>query len=242
MTGPVEFLPDHDFKRVLCVVAHPDDNEYGTSAAVARWTGRGIEVASLLLTAGEAGMQRPPAEAGPLRAAEQRDACNAVGVRDLTILDYPDGVLEYSLAMRRDIARRIRQFRPDVVVTGTWAVEAPYGLNQSDHRAVGLATLDAIRDADNTWVFPELAQDEGLPKWGVTWFLVNGDPNPTHAVDVTGEPLECAIASLEAHRAYLADLAWHPAPRDMLTESTEASGTLLGVHNVVQFRAHRLRA
>lgn len=237
----VELLPDADFRRVLCVVAHPDDVEYGTSAAVAAWTGRGIEVAYLLLTAGEAGMQRPPEETRAVRSGEQRAACAAVGVRDLTVLDHPDGMLVYSLDLRRDIARRIRQFRPDVVVTGSWDVEAPWGLNQADHRAAGLACLDAVRDADNTWVFPELAAEQGLAKWGATWLLVTGDARPTHGVDVTGEPLERGIASLEAHQAYLADLPGHPAPRELLTGFTAESGTALGVANAVLFRAHKLR-
>ena len=141
----LEILPDQEFRRVLCVVAHPDDAEYGTSAAVAEWTARGVEVAYLLLTSGEAGMQRPPAEVGPVRAAEQRAACDVVGVADLTVLSHPDGMLTYSLDLRRDIARAIRQFRPDVVVTGSWEVEPGWGLNQADHRAAGLATLDAVR-------------------------------------------------------------------------------------------------
>lgn len=237
----IEPLPDTDFERVLCVVAHPDDVEYGTSAAVAAWTARGIEVAYLLLTGGEAGMQRPPDETRVVRAGEQRAACDAVGVRSLTVLDHPDGMLVYSLDLRRDIARVIRQFRPDVVVTGSWEVEAPWGLNQADHRAAGLACLDAVRDADNTWVFPELAADEGLPKWGATWLLVSGDARPTHGVDVTGEPLERGIASLESHAAYLADLSGHPAPRDLLTGATAEPGRALGVANAVLFRAHRLR-
>ena len=200
MTQPtIELLPDENFERVLCVVAHPDDMEYGTSAAVAKWTARGVEVAYLLLTAGEAGMQRPPEETRALRAAEQRAACDVVGVSSLTMLGHPDGMLVYSLELRRDIARAIRQFRPDVVVSGSWDVEFFAGLNQADHRAAGLACVDAVRDADNTWVFPELAATEGLPKWGATWLLVSGDSRPTHGVDVSGDPLERGIAALEAH-------------------------------------------
>ncbi|MCB0911422.1 MAG: PIG-L family deacetylase [Propionibacteriaceae bacterium] len=237
----IEPLPDADFRRVLCVVAHPDDVEYGTSAAVAAWTSRGVEVAYLLLTAGEAGMQRPPEETRAVRAEEQRAACDVVGVSDLTVLDHPDGMLVHSLDLRMDIARRIRQFRPDVVLTTTWEVEAPWGLNQADHRAAGLACLDAVRDADNTWVFPELAAEEGLAKWGATWFLVGGDARPTHGVDVSGEPLERGIASLEAHAAYLGDLPGHPTPRDLITGSTAAGGRALGVPHAVLFRAHKLR-
>ncbi|CAL8977033.1 1D-myo-inositol 2-acetamido-2-deoxy-alpha-D-glucopyranoside deacetylase [Propionicimonas sp. T2.31MG-18] len=237
----VDLLPDEDFRRVLCVVAHPDDVEYGTSAAVARWTSRGVEVAYLLLTGGEAGMQRPPAETRVLRAGEQRAACDAAGVRALTVLDHPDGMLVYSLDLRRDIAREIRRFRPDVVVTGSWDVEFVAGLNQADHRAAGLACADAVRDADNTWVFPELAAQEGLAKWGATWLLVSGDNRPTHGVDVSGEPVERGIASLEAHAGYLGDLSGHPSPRELIGGVTAAGGRALGVANAVLFRAYRLR-
>ena len=95
-------LPEDGLRRVLCVVAHPDDMEYGASAAVSRWTSAGIEVTYLLLTHGEAGMPQAPDEVAPLRAEEQRRACAQVGVEDLRILDHPDGVLEYGLRLRRE--------------------------------------------------------------------------------------------------------------------------------------------
>lgn len=236
----IELLPDDGFTRVLAVVAHPDDMEYGMSSAVHRWTSRGVEVAYLLLTSGEAGMQRPPEVVGPLRAAEQRAACTQVGVERLTILNHPDGMLMPALALRRDIAREIRRFRPDVVVTMSWAVEAPWGLNQADHRAAGISVLDACRDADNTWVFPELAAGEGLEKWGPTWLLVGGDDRPTHAIEVSDADIAAAVASLSAHRAYLADLPWHPAPSEFLPAMLAEGGGAAGVDHAVLVRAHRL--
>src|SRR5690554_249490 len=97
-------FPDDDLERVLCVVAHPDDIEYGTSAAVARWTARGVDVRYLLLTRGEAGISTmAPDETAKLRMREQRAAGDAVGVSQIEFLTYPDGVLVYSLDMRRDI-------------------------------------------------------------------------------------------------------------------------------------------
>ena len=172
-------LDTSTLQRVLVVVAHPDDAEYGTSAAVATWTAAGVEVAYLLLTAGEAGMQRPPEEAGPLRAHEQQAACDAVGVSRLTILDFPDGTLEYSLGLRRAIAREIRTFRPDTVVCGSGELMVQWGVDHADHRVAGVATLDAVRDADNRWVFPELARGEDLAPWGVSrLLLIGGVPFP----------------------------------------------------------------
>ncbi len=235
----LEPLPDADVHRVLCVVAHPDDLEYGTSAAVATWTRRGVDVAYLLLTSGEAGMQRPPEEAGPLRAAEQRRACETVGVHDLTILGHPDGMLVYGLDLRRDIARRVREFKPDAVVTGPSDAEAPYGLEQADHRAAGVAVIDAVRDADNTWVFRELAE-AGLGKWHTRWLLIAGHPRPTHALAVDDAAVEAAVASLRCHEAYLADLPWHPDPAEFIPSMLRGRGASLGVDAAVTFRAYQL--
>src|SRR5580698_7573092 len=111
---PPDLVPpfaDDAFRRVLCVVAHPDDVEYGISSAVASWTARGVDVAYLLLTRGEAGMDSSP----PERIAGSR----AVGVSEVEFLDYRDGVLEYGLGLRRDIARVIRRRQPDAVVVGS---------------------------------------------------------------------------------------------------------------------------
>jgi LmbE family N-acetylglucosaminyl deacetylase len=238
-------LPEESFQRVLCVVAHPDDMEYGTSAAVARWTARGIEVGYLLLTRGEAGMPNPPEETARLRLAEQQAACAVVGVKHLTVLEHPDGVLVYGLDLRRDICREIRRFQPDVVLSSGYEIESTMGYNQSDHRAAGLATLDAVRDAANRWVFPEQIDDEHLEPCGVRWIIVPGiaaDLDATHGVDVTGEPLRRSIASLEAHAAYLAALPGHPAPADLIPMFTTLNGKTMGVEHAVLFRAHDLHA
>jgi LmbE family N-acetylglucosaminyl deacetylase len=238
---PLPALPDADFRKVLCVVAHPDDVEYGTSSAVAKWTSQGVEVAYLLLTRGEAGMPNPPEETARIRRAEQEAACAAVGVSTLEILEHPDGVLQPSLDLRRDIARAIRRHQPDVVVTGSWEVEFVAGLNQADHRVAGMACLDAIRDADNPWVFPELVE-EGLEKWAVRWFLVSGHTEPTHGVDVSGEPLARGVASLEAHNEYLGAIEGHPPPAMIIPLVAGMGGRRLGVEHAVLFRAWDFQA
>jgi LmbE family N-acetylglucosaminyl deacetylase len=240
MTLPA--LPEESFRRVLCVVAHPDDMEYGTSAAVARWTARGIEVGYLLLTRGEAGMPTPPEETAVLRVAEQRAACDAVGVDHLTVLDHPDGVLVHGLDLRRDICREIRRFRPDVVLGSGFEIDTPHGFEQADHRAAGLATLDALRDAGNRWVFPEQVEDEGLAPHSPRWYLVPGAGSATHGVDVTGEPLRRGVASLEAHAAYLAALPDHPAPADFIPMLAAMGGRAAGVEHAVLFSARDLQA
>jgi len=235
-------FPDDAFGRVLCVVAHPDDVEYGISSAVAAWTSRGVDVAYLLLTRGEAGMDHsPPEQTAKLRTEEQIAGSRAVGVTEVQFLDHPDGMLEYGLDLRRDIARVIRRRRPDAVVVGSWGVEFAAGLNQADHRVAGLCAVDALRDAGNRWVFRELLE-EGLEPHSVRWLLVGGDPQPTHGVDITGEPLQRGIASLEAHAQYLAGIPGHPAPRLMITGFTALQGRRMGVPNAVLFRAWDFQA
>lgn len=206
-----------------------DDLEYGISCAVAAWTRAGIAVDHLLMTAGEAGMQREPAVVGPLRTKEQQRACDIVGVDDLSILDFPDGHMENGLPLRKAIAAHIRRRQPDVVVTSNFDLEVPWGLNHVDHRITGVATVDAIRDAGNRWFFPELV-DANLQPWSASRLLIGGVAEPDAYQSLDDEALEQGIASLEAHEEYLADLPDHPAPRAMLTQmATALPGVKLGI-------------
>lgn len=210
-----EFAPE--VERFLCVVAHPDDIEYGLSAVVAAWTDAGASGTYFLLTSGEAGIDTmAPDQAGPLREQEERDSAAVVGVEEVVFAGHPDGNVVYGLDLRRDIARAIRRHRPQVVLTLTHAERFGNGFpNQADHRAVGLATLDAVADAGNRWIFPELGE-EGLEPWHTRYLAVSATTTPTHYVDVS-DTFERAVASLEAHREYLAALpADYPKPSDLL--------------------------
>ncbi|WP_372406265.1 PIG-L deacetylase family protein [Streptomyces luteireticuli] len=204
MTGPqLQEMPT-DWRRALAVVAHPDDLEYGAAAAVATWLDGGRECVYALATSGEAGIDTmAPEEAGPLREREQRESAAAVGVRTVEFLGHRDGVVEYGTALRRDIAAAVRRHRPELVITlnhhDTWGGVA---WNTPDHRAVGRAALDAVADAGNRWIFPELA-GQGLQPWnGVRYVAVAGSPQPTHAVDARAG-LDRAVASLLCHRTYI---------------------------------------
>ncbi len=204
--GAMEQVPE-DWQRGLVIVAHPDDIEYGAAAAVARWTGQGKDIRYVLVTSGEAGIAgMPPAEAGPLRQSEEIASAKVVGVEQVEFLGYPDGRVRESLELRRDLAAAIRRHRPEMLVLfnfgDTWA---PGYANSADHRAVGRAGLDAVSDAGNEWIFPELAD---LPPWSPRWAAVVG-PVATHAVDVTAT-VEQAAASLAEHRRYLEVLSSEP--------------------------------
>lgn len=225
-------LPE-DWSRALVVVAHPDDMEYGGAAAVARWTGQGKWVGYVLVSDGEAGItDMPPHGVGPLRRQEQRAACAVVGVTDVEFLGHPDGAIVESLALRGDLAVAIRCHRPDIIVSinhrDSWGGTS---WNHADHRAVGRALLDAIRDAANPWIFP----DAGDPWPGVRFAAFNASPNPTHAVDVT-DAFEIGLRSLESHRVYLEHLNGDAAaPGSFLRSMAEENGRRLGVDLAVAF-------
>jgi LmbE family N-acetylglucosaminyl deacetylase len=236
----VHVMPD-DWTRMLAVVAHPDDLEYSAASAVARWTGEERQVSYLLVTRGEAGIHGlDPGMAGPLREDEQRNSARLVGVDDVTFLDHADGTVQYTLELRRDIARHIRRVRPHVVLTTTG--ETTFGersVNHADHRHVALAVLDAGRDAANRWIHPELL-DEGLDPWnGLEYVYAVGATEPTHGVDVTAW-VDAGIASLSAHSAYLAGLAREFDPSQFVRSFTAQMGAQLGVHHAVTFERFQL--
>ncbi|MEV0400096.1 PIG-L deacetylase family protein [Actinoallomurus sp. NPDC050550] len=228
-----------DWQRALAIVAHPDDLEYGASAAIATWTDAGRDVVYVLATRGEAGIDGiEPAKAGPLREQEQRASAAAVGVSTVEFLRYSDGVIEYGTALRRDFAASIRLHRPELVLTlnhhETWGGTA---WNTPDHRAVGRAVLDAVADAGNRWIFPELAED-GLEPWnGVRYVAVAGSPQATHAVDASAG-YERAVRSLLAHRTYieaLTDQDPEQYSRSFLETTMNAASVRFGDRPAVSF-------
>jgi LmbE family N-acetylglucosaminyl deacetylase len=225
-----------DWNHAVAVVAHPDDLEYGAASAVARWTAQGKRVSYLLATRGEAGIAgMDPAEVGPLRVAEEMRGAAVVGVTDVEFLDHVDGVVEYGLPLRRDLAAAFRRLQPDVVITMsfdlTWGEEGP--VNHSDHRAVGLAVLDACRDAANEWVFTE----SGQPCRTIKDAYVAATGNPTHYVDVT-DTIDAGVASLREHSAYLDGLGGDFDPDEFLRQMAGYIGLAAGVEYALGLRRY----
>ena len=228
---------DEDWERMLCVVAHPDDMEFGAAAAVARWTGQGKTVVYCMVTSGEAGIDgMDPAQCREVREAEQVESARIVGVDEVDFLHLEDGVLEYGVPLRRAITGAVRRYRPDVVVTNnfrdTWGGR---NLNQADHIATGKATLDAVRDAGNRWVFREQVEG-GLEPWGgVKQVWAAGSPQSDQAVDIT-DTFDVGVESLRAHSAYIDGLGWEDFdPAEFLEGMSRATGGRLGVPHAVGF-------
>lgn len=228
---------DESWATALVIVAHPDDLEYGAAAAIARWTAQGKRISYCLATSGEAGIDAiAPEQCGPLREQEERTGAAIVGVEAVEFLGYADGMVEYGLPLRRDIARAVRRHRPDVVITDNYHDSwGPGTANHADHIAVGRAVLDGVRDAGNRWVFRELL-DEGLEPHKVWSLLVSGVPNAGHGVDVT-DTFDLGIASLEAHVDYLRGLGDNPMAdaRGFLEPLSRQAGTGMGCRYATTF-------
>ena len=195
-------LADSEVARVLVVVAHPDDADFGAAGTIAGWTAAGIEVAYCVATYGDAGGfdDTPRAQMPVLREAEQRAAAKILGVDDVTFLGYPDGAVTVTLDLRRDIARQIRRVRPQrVIVPSPERNWQRIPASHPDHMAVGEAAMCAVYpDARNPFAFPELLADEALDAWTVPEVWVMGAPQPDHYVDITDQ-FDTKVAALLAH-------------------------------------------
>jgi LmbE family N-acetylglucosaminyl deacetylase len=199
-------------RRILCISAHPDDNEFTIGGSVAKWAREGREVAFCLVTTGGAGVnEHTPSNEGliPARERETRAAAKILGVKALMLLGYADGTLQPTLEMRRDLTREIRRFRPDVVVCGDPTVRY-YGheyLNHPDHRAVADAALDAVFPSSETSaIFPELLA-EGLLPHKVKQVFIAGSLEPDVFVDI-GATLRTKCRALKAHRTQVGKGEW----------------------------------
>lgn len=222
-------IPDSEIQRVLVVTAHPDDVDFGAAGTIAGWTAAGIEVSYCLATYGDAGGLDPAvprSEIPTIREAEQRAAAAVVGVEDVTFLGYPDGRVDVSQDLRRDISRQIRRVRPQRVLT-----QSPVrnyqriGASHPDHLHTGEAALCAVYpDARNPYAHPELLLNEGLQDWKVAEVWLMGGPERDHYFDVTGT-FDKKVSALREHKsqtAHMDDL--EGLLRTWLTAGAEAAG------------------
>jgi len=198
----VTSLPDAEIKRVLVVMAHPDDCDFGAGGTIAQWTSQGIEVSYCIITNGDQGGEEsgiPVEEMAKVRQQEQRDAGKALGVTQITYLNYRDGWLMPSIELRKEIVKAIRIAKPDRMVVQSpernW--ERIYS-SHPDHLAAGETAIQAVYpDARNPFAFPEL-KAAGLEPWRVREVWITGSPTPNHFVDIT-DTFSKKMAALHAH-------------------------------------------
>jgi LmbE family N-acetylglucosaminyl deacetylase len=226
-------LDDAEIGRILVIAAHPDDVDFGVAGTIATFTEAGLDVSYCIVTNGDAGgsdRSVSRADMAVIRQAEQTAAAKQVGVHDLHFLGYPDGQVEATIGLRRDLARVIRLLRPDRVLCQS--PERNYlrmGVSHPDHRAVGTAALDAVYpDSRNPFAFPELLAEEKLEPWTVREVWISGSPAPNHFVDITGT-FPRKVAALRSHVTQISDPdGLEEMLRGWLTRSAELGGLPAG--------------
>jgi LmbE family N-acetylglucosaminyl deacetylase len=203
-------------KVALVVVAHPDDAEFMAAGTIATWVADGWDVHYVICTDASGGGPDDAEDVSPqarkvvseIRKREQRAACDVLGVKEIVFLDYPDGQLQPSIALRRDLVQAFRQYRPSRVICQSpdrsWTPEYRIGGYHPDHLAAGVATIAALYPASqNGWDFPELLK-EGLKPHKIREVYFSGAPTSNFAVDISAG-MDQKIASLRAHTSQLAE-------------------------------------
>ncbi len=224
-------------KVILGVAAHPDDLDFGMSGSIARWVNEGATAYYLILTNGNKGSEDrtlKPKQLREIRRQEQRAAAKILGVSEVFFCDYNDGELDCCKPVKNDIAKIIRQIKPDVVMTmdPTMVYDAPRGfINHPDHRAAGQATLDAVYPlARDHLAFPELLKKGLEPHKVGTVLLVNFD-HSNFAVDIS-EVIETKLRALGAHES---QFAHKQQTLDLVRDINKQSGSKLKVAYAEEF-------
>ncbi|MFN2595425.1 MAG: PIG-L deacetylase family protein [Actinomycetota bacterium] len=195
--------------RALVVSAHPDDIEFACAGTVAGWVDAGAEVTYCIVTDGSTGTQDRSlmgTSLSELRKRESQEAAEVVGAKEIVWLDYRDGYVEYSLDLRRDIARVFRTVRPHrYLVMDPGSIVAGWFVNHPDHRAVGQASMDVVLTAGTTpGHFPELL-DEGVEPWrGLREMWIMGPGERAHIVDISAQ-IDRKVAALRCHASQIGD-------------------------------------
>ena len=197
-----EYLP----KVAMTIHAHPDDQEFSIGGTLAKWTKAGCSVISVVITSGDSGSNDPSKGAdykpvlAELREKEQLAANEVLGVKETVFMCYPDGELEPTIALRKELTRLIRKYKPDVVITGNpeaWFYGNEY-LNHADHRAAARAACEAVfPSAGSRLVFADLLS-EGYEPHEVRRLYVHGTEKPDTWVDIT-ETIDTKVKALQQH-------------------------------------------
>jgi LmbE family N-acetylglucosaminyl deacetylase len=220
-------------ESAMVVVAHPDDAEFTMAGTVAAWTGAGCHVTYVVCTDGNAGSHEPGMtrdKLAKIRRTEQRAACSILGVDTVVFLGYGDGELQATMDLRRDLVRVIRQYKPEVVITGdpTALFSGDTYINHPDHRAAAQAAIDAVAPASEMpLLWPELG-----PPHRVSQVYVYGNDQANVWIDLT-DTIEQKIEALKQHASQMGD--WDPS--DMIRQWNSETGQEKGLAYAEKYRA-----
>ncbi|MEW5718712.1 MAG: PIG-L deacetylase family protein [Chloroflexota bacterium] len=231
-------------KRVMAISAHPDDQEFTVAGTLAKWARAGSEIVTVCITSGDAGSNEKTDpdmakhKLALIREEEQRNACRVLGIAHVEFLHYPDGTLQPTLELRRDLTRLIRKHKPEVVVCGDPTVRF-YGnsyMNHPDHRVAADVALDAVFPSAGTrFIFPELLA-EGFEPHEVKKVFVHGSEKGETYIDIRAV-LDVKIAALKEHKSQLGD--WDPS--EMIREWAKDEGKERGLEAAESFRVMILK-
>ncbi len=229
-------------QRALFIFAHADDIEFSVAGTAALWARHGCEVRYVLLTDSSIGSHDPAMTREKLRAireAEQRASAEIAGARECVFLGQPDGMLEATLTLRKELVRLIRQYRPNVVVCGDPTQFFPNDtrINHPDHRAAAQVALDAVfPSADSPLLFPELVAEGYAPHKVNYVYISSPSGEPNYYVDISST-FAIKIEALRQHRSQLND--WDPEPR--LRDWSAGVGRKVGFAQAEAFRRITLK-
>lgn len=194
----------------MVIAAHPDDADFGPAGTAARWIDAGSIGWLVCCTSGDQGGEDPladPLELAAVREREQRAAAAVIGYEGVSFLHQPDGALANDLALREQLVRQLRTFKPEAVLcTDPEAIfHRGGGVNHTDHRAAGIAAVDAVYPAArNPMAFPSLARS-GLEAHVVRRLYLFWSERPDVWIDVTAT-LDRKLAALAEHRSQIRDM------------------------------------
>jgi LmbE family N-acetylglucosaminyl deacetylase len=234
---------ERPYSSAMVVMAHPDDAEYSCSGTVAQWTRQGWEVVYVLCTDGSKGSDEPemtPERLADIRRQEQLDAAKILGLKDVVFLNYPDSYLTPSLELRKDIARAIRRYRPDILIcpNPSRSLEGNSYLGHPDHMAAGEAALSAAYPTSrDRLTYPDLLK-EGLEPHKVREVWITMGASANHWVELTEEDLNTAVKALKAHVSQVDG----ERAESRLREWRARSGSLRGYRYAESFRVFKMRA
>ena len=223
---------------VLSIHAHPDDQEFSVAGTLASWSRSGTAVYSVVITSGDAGSNDPQynetykVELANIREKEQLAANAIIGVKETIFLHYPDGILQPTLELRKDLTRLIRQYKPDAVVTGypTFRFSGNY-INHPDHRVAADVAIDAVFPSAGTLlIFPELLH-QGYPPHNVKYLYIHTSEKADTWIDIS-TTIDIKVLALRQHKTQIGE--WDP--EKMIHEWASETGKEHGMAFVESFR------